>query len=54
MSDWQEIHPGPLRKNRSMTTFDVDHPTKEDWTLQRRELNKIHTLTFTSLSPLDR
>ena len=54
ISDWQETYERLLVKNRPMATFGAEHPTKENWTLRRRELNKIHTLTFTSLSPLDR
>ena len=54
MSDWQEKHEGLLGKNRSTITFGLENPTKEDWTLWRRELSKIHTPDFKLLSPLDR
>ena len=54
ISDWQETHEGSLGKNRPTTIFGAEHPTKEDWTLWRRELSKIHTPTFKMLSPLDR
>ena len=31
----------------------MEHSTKEDWTLWRRELSKIHNATSKLLSPLD-
>ena len=43
-----------LGENRSKITFGLDNPTKEDWTLWRRELSKIYTPVFKLLTPLDR
>ena len=42
-----------LGKNRSIITVGSENPTKEDWTLWRRELSEIHTPAFKLLSPLD-
>ena len=54
LSDWQETHEGLLGKDRSTTTCGLENPTKEDWTLWRTELSKIHTPAFKLLTLLDR
>ena len=54
LSDWQETHEGSLGKNRSTITIVLENPTKEDWTLWRTELSKIHTPAFKLLTSLDR
>ena len=46
ISDWQKIHKALLGENRSTISFGSENPPKEDLTLWRRELSKIHTPMF--------